>query len=179
MRPLLLMLALLLSVPAAADPPAGSAAPSAAQRSAAQRSAAQRSATQRSAAQHDALVARTVAEGASRRVLALLGQSRAERNPTHARCIDGKLSQIHGFSRMIEERHRRLSDAERRGDAGLVAHERQAIRRLAVQLRTLERDAVRCLYPELEGDDGRTVVVVTVSRDVPDEDVGAYLARSR
>lgn len=173
MRPLLLMLALLLSVPAAADPPAGSAAPSASQR------AAQRSAVQRSAAQHDALVARTVADRASRRVLALLGQSRAERNPAHERCIDGKLSQIHGFSRMIEERHRRLSDAERRGDAGLVAHERQAIRRLAVQLRTLERDAVRCLYPELEGDDGRTVVVVTVSRDVPDEDVGAYLARSR
>lgn len=106
---------------------------------------------------------------AGRRLLQVLDQTRRGGDAAQIRCVDGKLSQVNSFQRMLGERRARLLSAMQRGDAEGARHERFVIRTMHRQLRALERAGRACVMPEVETD-GRTVVEVIIGPEVPDED---------
>lgn len=123
----------------------------------------------RSAAAREADRAIDAAWLAGRRLLILLDRTRLSGDPRRASCVDSKLSEVNSFRRMLEERRARLLDAESRGDAGDASHERRVVQTLHEQLRRLEVQGRRCVFPEA-GRRDQTVVIVTVAPDVPNED---------
>ena len=152
--PSLLVLTLLgVAAPAAANPP-------------------------RSAAALEADRAIDAAFLAGRRLLVLLDRTRLSGDQRRASCVDTKLSEVNSFRRMLEERRQRLLDAEARGDADGASHERRVVRTLHLQLRRLEVRGRQCVFPEA-GQRDQTVVVVTVSPDVPHEDPSLFSEADR
>ncbi len=121
-----------------------------------------------STAVREANRAARTAEVAAQRLLHLLGEARRSGDRTGTTCVDGKLSQVNSFGRMIRDRRERLLDAERRHDAAAVAYQRAVLRNLDAQMRVLERAGRACLFEGSE-DHGTTVITI-IEEEVPDED---------
>ena len=122
-----------------------------------------------SSALREADVALHDATLAGRRLLQVLDETRRSGDRARSRCVDVKLSQVNSFQRVLSERRARLAAAIARGDEETARHHRVVIRTLHRQLRAAERAGRACVMPEVEAD-GRTVVEVIISPDVPDED---------
>ena len=88
----------------------------------------------------------------------------------HARCVDATLSQITALLRLANERHQRMARYERTRDGEMAARERALIVRLLPRARELEREALRCVEPDVEVG-GRTRVVTIIDPDVPTDAV--------
>lgn len=127
----------------------------------------------RSRAAQDADRAVHLADRAGRRLLGLLDQSRLAQNRQQVACLDRRLSQVNSFARALESRRLRLADAEQRGDEATVRHEHSVIRTIARQLREVDREGTACVVGP-RSTDRRTIVEVTISRDVPNEDVSRF-----
>lgn len=110
------------------------------------------------------------ADQAGQRLLRLLDHARLSRDVQRTACVDAKLTQANSFGRMIHDRRERLRAAAARDDRAAVAYERSVIRTLEAQLRRVERQGQECVYPELGVANGRTVVIVEVGPEVPEED---------
>ncbi len=152
MRWVAFSLALLVPLTASADPPRSHAAQEAAR------------------AAHTAMLA-------SQRLLRLLGEARRVGDESGTTCVDGKLSQVNSFARLITEHRERLATAEAAGDGGTTAHVRLVLRNLDAQLQRLEREGRACVYPEAT--ERGTTVVTIIERDVPDEDPSLWTDEDR
>lgn len=125
--------------------------------------------SERAAAMREADAAARSAELAGQRLLRVLDEARLSGGQRRVACVDGRLSQVNSFTRMILDRRERLRAAVARGDDAAAAHERSVIRNLRAQLARIEREGRSCVHPEA-GDSGSTVVVTIVDPEVPDED---------
>lgn len=102
------------------------------------------------------------------RLLRLLDESRRARHVGRIACVDRQLSQLNSFGRILAFHRERLIAAQQRGDGAAVARERATIRRLTNDLRDINRAGLACVFPPA-GQSDRTVVVVTISPDTPEE----------
>lgn len=101
------------------------------------------------------------------RVQRSLDATRRAGRDQHARCVDATLSQITALLRLANERHQRMARYQRIRDAESADRERALIVRLLPRARELERDARRCVDPDVDLESGRTRVVTIVDPDVP------------
>lgn len=101
------------------------------------------------------------------RVLHTLGALRRAGSAHQARCVDATVSQITATLRLANERHARATRYEQRGDRDMAARERALIVRLRVRTRELEREARRCVEPDVDLGPNRTRVTTTIEPWVP------------
>lgn len=102
------------------------------------------------------------------RLLRLLDESRRAHHVGRIACVDRQLSQLNSFGRILAFHRERLIAAQQRGDGAAVARERATIRRLTRDLRDINRAGLACVFPPA-GQSDRTIVVVTISPDTPEE----------
>lgn len=119
---------------------------------------------------NDADAAIDAADRAARRLLVLLDQSRLRRDTTRISCVDQKLSQVNSLARTLADRGRRLREADARGDAAEVAHQRRVLRTLVAQLQDAERAGRACVHAEANVENG-TVVTVTIHPSIRHQDL--------
>ncbi len=102
------------------------------------------------------------ADRAAVRLLALLDQSRRQRNLAQIACVDDQLSQVNSFSRILSMRAVRVRTALADGSTRDLAHERRVIRRLAENVQRAARAGRACVYAAAgEGDWTRVEVIVS------------------
>ncbi len=105
----------------------------------------------------------------SRRVAAMLDQSRRERDIIRVTCLDDKLTQVNANLRTSEQRVKSLRDASAANDANRRKHEYTVITVLGQKFNVLEQEANQCVGQDLF-DTGATRVTTDIDPDTPNED---------
>lgn len=109
------------------------------------------------------------ADSLSRRVAAMLDESRREADVIRMNCLNDKLTQINAHRGTLGNRVEALQESVQLGDEGRRNHEFTVVTVLSQNLNELERAANECIGQDLY-ETGATRVTTTIDPNAPDDD---------
>jgi hypothetical protein len=100
------------------------------------------------------------------RLTRMLDEARREKDILRANCVNRKLTEVNANARNVEQRAKRLKDADASGDAAGRSHEYTVLTVLSAKLESLSQEASQCLGESLY-EPSASQVVTTVPVDAP------------